>query len=46
MDALNKNDFALIILLYHFCFIICTLNFYRMTAAIGYFTGINRIFQD
>ena len=46
MDALNKNDFALIILLYHFCFIICTLNLDCVAATIGYFTGINRIFQD
>lgn len=46
MDALNKNDFALIILLYHFCFIICTLNLDCVAATIDNFTGINRIFQD
>ena len=38
MDTLDKNNFALVILFYHFRFVICPLNLDCMAATIYSFT--------
>ena len=46
MYAIHKDNFAFIVLLHDLCFIVLSLNLYRMAATVGNHACINRITEN